>query len=147
MEGRFFLDVVVTERTPIFKLLSGEDQTLLIWRDSFLILDLRLHVLDGVAWLNLKGDGFACEGLHKNLHTTTQTENKMEGRFFLDVVVTERTPIFKLLSGEDQTLLIGRDSFLILDLRLHILDGVAWLNLEGDGFACEGLHKDLHTTT
>ena len=31
-----------------------------------------------------------------------------------------------------------------LDLSLHILDGVAGLNLEGDSFAREGLDEDLH---
>lgn len=31
-----------------------------------------------------------------------------------------------------------------LDLRLDIVDGVRRLNLEGDGFAREGLDEDLH---
>ena len=31
-----------------------------------------------------------------------------------------------------------------LNLGLHILDGVARLNLEGDSFAREGLDEDLH---
>ena len=34
--------------------------------------------------------------------------------------------------------------YLYLDLGLDILDGVRWLNLEGDGLAREGLDKDLH---
>jgi hypothetical protein len=33
---------------------------------------------------------------------------------------------------------------LVLDLGLDIVDGVRGLNLEGDGFAREGLHEDLH---
>ena len=41
-------------------------------------MDLGLHVVDGVAWFNLQGDGLASQGLHKDLHTTTQTENKMK---------------------------------------------------------------------
>ena len=32
----------------------------------------------------------------------------------------------------------------ILDLSLHILDGVTRLHLEGDGLPGQGLHKDLH---
>ena len=48
MEGRLFLDVVVRECTTILELLSGEDETLLIWRNALLVLDLGLDVVDGV---------------------------------------------------------------------------------------------------
>ena len=48
----------------------------------------------------------------------------MESRFLLDVVVTEGSSVFKLLSSEDESLLIGWDSFLVLDLGLDILNGV-----------------------
>ena len=41
-------------------------------------------------------------------------------------------------------LLVRRNSFLILDLGFHILDGVTWLHLECDGLPRQGLHKDLH---
>jgi len=49
------------------------------------------------------------------LGTTTQTEDKMQGRLLLDVVVRERATVFELLAGEDQALLVGRDAFLVLD--------------------------------
>ena len=68
----------------------------------------------------------------------------MECRFLLDVVVGKSSAILELLSSKDESLLIGRDSFLILDLRFHIVDGVGRLNLEGDGLPREGLDKDLH---
>ena len=38
----------------------------------------------------------------------------MECRFLLDVVVAESTAVFELLAGEDQALLVGRDSLLVL---------------------------------
>ena len=63
----------------------------------------------------------------------------MQSGFLLDVIVGESTSILELLSGENQTLLVGRNAFLILDLRLDIIDSVARLNLEGDGLASEGL--------
>ena len=67
----------------------------------------------------------------------------MEGGFFLDVVVAEGTAVLKLLPGEDQTLLVGGNSLLVLDLRLDVVDGVAGLDIEGDGLAGEGLDKNL----
>ena len=67
----------------------------------------------------------------------------MEGGLLLDVVVGESAAILELLAGEDESLLIGRDAFLILDLGLHVLDGVTWLNLEGDGLSSESLDEDL----
>ena len=31
-------------------------------------LDLGFHIFDGIAWLNLQGDGLSSESLHENLH-------------------------------------------------------------------------------
>jgi hypothetical protein len=141
------LDVVIREGSSIFKLLSGKDKSLLIWRDTFLILDLSFDVLDGVCWLNIKGDGFTSEGLDEDLHTTSKSEDQMEGRFLLDVVIREGSSIFKLLSGEDKSLLIWRDTFFVLDLGLDVFDGVCWLDIEGDGLSGKSLNEDLHTTS
>ncbi len=71
----------------------------------------------------------------------------MEGGLLLDVVVREGAAIFQLLASKDQTLLVRRDAFLILDLGFHVLNGVAGLHLQGDGLASQGLHKDLHLDT
>jgi hypothetical protein len=49
----------------------------------------------------------------------------------LDVVIRESTAILELLSGEDETLLIGGNSLLVLDLSLDVVDGVRRLNVEG----------------
>lgn len=63
----------------------------------------------------------------------------MEGRLLLDVVIGQGAAIFQLLSSKDQTLLVGRDTLLVLDLGFDIVDGVARLDLKGDGLAgnCE----------
>merc|ERR1711874_501639 len=147
MEGRFLLDVVVRKSSSVLELLTSEDKSLLIGRDTFLVLDLSLDVLDGVGWLDIEGDGLSGEGLDEDLHTTSESEHKMEGRLLLDVVVGEGTAIFELLSSEDKSLLIGRDTFLILDLGLDVLNGVGWLDIEGDGLSSESLDEDLHTTS
>jgi len=147
MEGRFLLDVVVRKSSSVLELLTGEDKSLLIGRDTFLILDLGLDVLDGVGWLNVEGDSLSGEGLDEDLHTTSESEHKMEGRLLLDVVIGEGAAIFELLSSEDKSLLIGRDTFLVLDLGLDVLNGVRWLDIESDGFTSESLNEDLHTTS
>ena len=69
------------------------------------------------------------------MHSTTETEDKVKRRFLLDVVVGEGTAILQLLTSEDQTLLVRRNSLLILDLALNIVDSVARLDLEGYGLA------------
>ena len=63
----------------------------------------------------------------------------MESGLLLDVVVREGAAVFKLLSGENQTLLVRRNAFLVLNLRLDIVDGVGGLHLEGDGLSGQGL--------
>jgi hypothetical protein len=44
-----------------------------------------------------------------------------------------------LLSGKDQSLLIGRDTLLVLDLGLDIVDSVRGFDLEGDGLSSEAM--------
>merc|ERR1712113_619088 len=48
MKRRFLLDVVVRKRAPVLELLASEDQALLVWWNALLVLDLGLHVVDGV---------------------------------------------------------------------------------------------------
>merc|ERR1712139_105203 len=116
----------------------------MVWRNALLVLDLGLDGVDGVAGLDLEGDGLSSESLHKNLHSSTKAEHKVKGRFLLDVVVLQGTTILELLAGEDETLLVWRNALLVLDLGLDGVDGVAGLDLEGDGLSSEGLYEDLH---
>ena len=51
------------------------------------VLDLGLHVVDGVAGLHIKGDGLASQRLHKDLHATSQAQHQVKGGFLLNVVV------------------------------------------------------------
>jgi len=143
VEGGLLLDVVVGEGASVLELLPGEDETLLIGGDALLVLDLGLDVVDRVRGLDVEGDGLAGEGLDEDLHATTETKYEVEGGLLLDVVVGEGASVLELLPGEDETLLIGGDSLLVLDLGLDIVDGVGWLDVEGDGLAGEGLDKNL----
>merc|ERR1712062_901419 len=68
VKGRLLLDVVVRQRPPIFQLFTGKDETLLVWWDSFFVLDFGLDVVYGVAGFDLEGDGLAGEGFHEDLH-------------------------------------------------------------------------------
>jgi len=61
----------------------------------------------------------------------------MEGRLLLNVVIRKGAAILELLAGENETLLIGGNALLVLDLRLNVVDGIAGLNLEGDGLASD----------
>jgi len=50
-------------------------------------------------------------------HTTTsESEDEMESGLLLDVVVGKSSAVFELLTSEDESLLIRRDTFLVLDL-------------------------------
>ena len=137
MESGLLLDVIIRESASIFELLSSEDQALLVRRNALLILDLRLYVVDGIGGFDFEGDGLAGEGLDEDLHTTTETENKMKSGLLLDVVIRESATVLELLSSEDQALLVRRNALLVLDLALNIVDGIGGLDLEGDGLASD----------
>jgi uncharacterized membrane protein len=136
MEGWFFLDVIVWKGSAVFQLFSSEDESLLIGWDTFLVLDLCLDIINGVWWLNIKSDGLSSEGLDEDLHSSSESENQVKGWFFLDVIVTESSSIFKLFSSEDESLLIGWDSLFVLDLGLDVVNGVRWLNIQGNSLSC-----------
>jgi len=135
MKRRLLLDVVVRQSPSILKLFTSKDETLLIWRNTFLILDLGFDILNGIRGFDLKGDGLASQCLHENLHTTTEAENQMQSGFFLNVVVRECTTIFKLLASKDQTLLVWGNALFILNFGLDIFNSIGRLNFQGDGFA------------
>ena len=147
MEGGLLLDVVVRQGAAILELLSGKDQTLLIRGDALLVLNLGLDVVNGVAGLNIQGDGLASQGLDEDLHTSTETQDQVKGGLLLDVVVRQGTAILELLSGKDKTLLIRGNTFLILDLGLNVVNGVAGLDIQGNGLTRKSLYEDLVVTT
>jgi len=147
VESGFLLNVVVRKGSAILELLTSEDKSLLIRGDTFLVLDLSLDVLNGVRGFDIESDSLAGEGLDEDLHTTSKSQDQVESRLLLNVVVRKGSAIFELLTSEDESLLIRRDTFLVLDLSLDILNGVRRLNIEGDGLASKGLDEDLHTTS
>merc|ERR1712024_199359 len=142
MESRLLLDVVVRKSSSVLELLASEDQPLLVWGDSLLVLDLSLDVLNAIRGLDLEGDGLSGEGLDEDLHTSSESEHKMESRLLLDVVVRKSSSVLKLLASEDQPLLVWGDSLLVLDLGLDVLNAIRGLDLEGDGLPSEGLDED-----
>ncbi|OIW32143.1 hypothetical protein CONLIGDRAFT_256351 [Coniochaeta ligniaria NRRL 30616] len=78
------LDVVVGESAAILKLLAGKDQALLVWGNALLVLNLRLHIVDGVRRLHLQGDGLACEGLDETVELSRVSVNfRNRGKSFL----------------------------------------------------------------
>jgi hypothetical protein len=64
VKSGFLLDVVVGEGSAVLELFTGENQTLLIRRNTLLVLDLGLDIVDGVGRFDLKSDGLAGKGLN-----------------------------------------------------------------------------------
>ena len=111
MKRGLLLDVVVAESTAILELLASKDEALLIGRDTLLVLNLRLDVVDGVGRLHLEGDRLAGQGLHEDLHAAAEAKDEMEGALLLNVIVGEGTSVLELLAREDETLLVRRDTY------------------------------------
>merc|ERR1711937_179922 len=89
VQSRLFLNVVVRQSAAVFQLLAGKNQPLLIRWDSLLVLNLRLDVVDCIAGFHIKSDSLASEGLHENLHTSSQAQHQVQSRLFLNVVVRQ----------------------------------------------------------
>jgi len=74
---------------------------------------------------------------------SAQTQHQVQRRFLLNVVIAQRATILKLFARKDEALLIGRDSFLVLNLGLDIINRIRRLNIQGDGLSGERLDKSL----
>ena len=112
-----------------------------------------LAAVGGTGWK--AGIAFSANGLlavvtlgqqsqRRIIDSTSQSENKVKGRFLLNIIIAQSTAIFQLLSGEDKTLLIWGDSFLILNLGLDVVNSVAGFDIKSDGLTSQSLYKDLH---
>ena len=77
---------------------TSEDKTLLVGRNTLLILDLGLDVVDRVRGLHFERDRLSGQGLDEDLHAAAQTKHQVERRLLLDVVVGQRTAILQLLA-------------------------------------------------
>jgi hypothetical protein len=94
VKGALLLNIVVRERPSILKLLARKNEALLIRRNAFLVLNLRLYIVDSVGRLDLEGNRLTRQTalclvaeppqsqlhvrLDKDLHTTTKTKHEME---------------------------------------------------------------------
>jgi hypothetical protein len=62
------------------------------------------------------------KGLERGLNdTATETEDQVQSRLLLDVVVGQSATVLELLAGEDQALLVRGNALLVLDLGLDIV--------------------------
>uniref|UniRef100_A0A8R7VB14 Uncharacterized protein n=1 Tax=Triticum urartu TaxID=4572 RepID=A0A8R7VB14_TRIUA len=86
--SRLLLNVVIRKSATILELLASKDQALLVRGDALFVLDLRLHIVNGVRRFHLQDDGLASKGLDEDLHATTEAEHQMEGRLLLDVIIS-----------------------------------------------------------
>ena len=61
VKSGLLLDVVVRKSATVLELLSSENQTLLIWGNSLLVLNLSLHVLDRIGGLDVESNSLSCK--------------------------------------------------------------------------------------
>jgi len=147
MKSRLLLDIVIRERSPVFQLFSRKNQTLLIRRNAFLVLDLCLHIGDCIRRLYIQCNGLSRQRLHKDLHTTSQSKYQVKSWFLLDIVISESSAILELLPRKDKSLLIGRNPFLILNLGLDIWNRVGRFHIQSDCLPSQSLNKNLHSSS
>ena len=147
MESWFLLNIVVSQSSSVFQLLSSENESLLVWENSLFVLDLSLDIFNWIRLFNVQGNGFSSQSLDENLHTSSQSKNQVESWFLLNIVVSKGSSVFQLLSSEDKSLLVWGNSLFVLDLGLDIFDWIRLFNIQSDGFSGQSLDENLHTSS
>jgi hypothetical protein len=56
VQSRLLLDIVVAQGSSILQLLTSKDESLLVWWDTLLVLDLGFDVIDGIRGLDFQSD-------------------------------------------------------------------------------------------
>ena len=80
---------------------------------------------------------------HNCPHFRSKSQRLSSSSYLLDVVVAQSAAILELLAGEDQALLVRGDALLVLNLGLDVVDGVARLDIEGNGLTRQGLDETI----
>merc|ERR1711997_463262 len=84
VQRRLFLNIVVRQSPPILQLFACKDQPLLLRWNTFLILNLGLHILDRVIGFHIERNRLSSQGFDENLHSaTTQAEHQVQGGLLL----------------------------------------------------------------
>ena len=68
----------------------------------------------------------------------------MHSAQILNVVLCKGASALKLLPCEDDTLIVVWDARPVLDLLLHVIDGVIRGKVKGDCRSTQGLDEDAH---
>ena len=103
---------------------------LLLGSDVTVMATLSLSAVDGLWWksdvalsadhlLTLELSSESSEiwlNLHLTHTTASKSEDEMESRLLLDVIIRESSSILELLTSEDKSLLIWGNTFFILNL-------------------------------
>jgi len=66
----------------------------------------------------------------------------VESQVLLNVMVQPGAAVLKLLTGQDEALLIGRNALLVLNLCFDVVNCIEIFDLKGDCLAHEGLYKE-----
>ncbi len=120
------------------------NKSLRIWWTTLLILDHCFKIFNSIIWLNIKSIYLSCKCFHKDLHTTSKSQHKVKCGFFLDIIVSQCSSIFKLFTSKNESLLIWWNTFFILYFSFYIFDGVSWFHIKCNCLSCQCFHKYLH---
>ncbi len=78
--------------------------------------------------------------------SSQKSQHQVKSAFLLDVVVTQHHGVIQLLSSKDESLLIGWDSFFVLNLGLHLGNGIGAFGIDGHCSSSESFHEDLESS-
>ena len=72
--------------------------------------------------VDFQSHGLSSQGSHEDLYSSPKSEDKMDSRLLLNVVICDSFSFLELLSTKDESLLIGRDAFFVMNFAFDGLN-------------------------
>lgn len=101
MKRRLLSNVIVAESSTVLKLISVENQSLLVWRNVLFVINFLLDNFNSIAARYINRHGLATRKPDKNLESPCNGNSRVS----LNAIITESFVVLKLLPIEDQSLL------------------------------------------
>ena len=93
---------------------------------------------------SFESNGLSCKSFAEDLETSSESQKKVDGVHFLDVVVRKSSVVLKFFTSENKSNLICWESFFFVKLGFKVSDCLSRSDVKSESLSCNSFAEDLH---